>query len=158
MEELSNELNANSFSSQMKNLVLDGWIRFGKFYIVRDCTKNYLHLTIEPAALESEPTDVMTLQLSVDNKTIPGETREVEQLAQQEMPKSTQQRIYEWAYQLWYGDSVTEYSVTDLQDEQLVKQIIFKFVEILRSPSWDEEFKSLHSTSATTETALQGTT
>lgn len=73
------------------------------------------------------------------------------------LTKSTHQRIYAWAYQQWFGDSVTEYSFTDLKDEDLIKKIIFKFSDILKSPSWNEEFKALDFTPASTEIIWQGT-
>ena len=68
----------------MKNIVLDGWIRFGKFFIVNACTKNYLHLAIESAPLQSDPTVVITHQLSVDSKAMMAFEREIEQQVQQE--------------------------------------------------------------------------
>ena len=156
MVELNLELSGNSLVANMRQLVLYGRISLGGFSIARDCTKNYLHLTIESPPLQRDPSQVMTLQISVDNKESSNKVRVLPQPAPLDntivstnkksslvaFALSVKTWIHDTAYLLWYGDSVTEYRDTDLHDKQVVQKIVHDFVNILDLTSSVEEVDS----------------
>ena len=157
-QEIGDQLEKNYLSAQMQYLVLNGHITFNGYFIFHDCTKNYLHLTIQSPPVEDI---VMTLQISVDNKnqSYEGGDKSQEEHPSQEismtppaLPATTtmtavaaamKKRAYEWACQLWNGEYKSEYSTTDKKDEDSVRNIIKDFYAILSSSSWDTEFESL---------------
>ena len=165
-QEIGEQLKNNYLSAQMQYLVLNGHIAFNGYFISHDCTKNYLHLTIQSPPVGDT---VMTLQISVDNKNQSNERgdKSQEENPSQEIsmtpppPAATttttttmtsatmiavaamKKRAYEWAHKLWNGEYKSEYSTTDRKDEEFVKNIIQDFCAILSSSSWDTEFESL---------------
>jgi hypothetical protein len=168
MKDLSQELEGNFLVANMRHLVLYGRISLGRFSIARDCTKNYLHLTIESPPLPGEPTAVMTLQLSVDSKQLPPQSSSLS--SSQSSPPlaavvpaavaapalnnhtvsttkssmiaialSVKSWIHDTAYLLWYGDSVTEYKDTDQKDKEVIQKIVNDFLTLLCMNSSVEE-------------------
>lgn len=161
-KEIGEQLKNNYLSAQMQYLVLNGHIAFNGYFISHDCTKNYLHLTIQSPPVGDT---VMILQISVDNKN---QSNEGGDKSQDENPSqeismtpsaaaatttmttatmaavaAMKKRAYEWAHHLWNGEYKSEYSTTDRKDEEFVKNIIQDFSAILSSSSWDTEFESL---------------